>query len=111
MDLFVVPTISFRCSMLADHGSWSVATAVVRNYCISNGRMDRQSAHRVLRLGAKRHHLSGADLCGLFSRGVVKLSLALSVDVIPSIETDKHGRTEVAFRVGGAVKGRWIEFG
>src|ERR1700730_11463604 len=37
---------------LADHGAWPAATAVVRRYCASNGRMDRQSAHRGLRLGA-----------------------------------------------------------
>src|ERR1700682_4500055 len=30
---------------LADHGSLPAATAVVRSYCTSNGRMDRQSAH------------------------------------------------------------------
>src|SRR5712664_1549996 len=30
---------------LADYGSWPAATAVVRSYCASNGRMDRQSAH------------------------------------------------------------------
>jgi hypothetical protein len=30
---------------LADYGSWPAATSVVRSYCASNGRMDRQSAH------------------------------------------------------------------
>src|ERR1700737_1562034 len=30
---------------LADYGAWPAATSVVRSYCTSNGRMDRQSAH------------------------------------------------------------------
>jgi hypothetical protein len=29
---------------LADYGAWPAATAVVRNYCASNGRMDRRRA-------------------------------------------------------------------
>jgi len=53
MDLFVVPTISFRLLYgLLIMWSWLAATAVGRSYCASNGRMDRQSAHRGLRLGA-----------------------------------------------------------
>jgi hypothetical protein len=45
MDLFVVPTISFRPLyglLVMGHGRRQLW---VRSYCTSNGRMDRQSAH------------------------------------------------------------------
>ena len=49
MDLFVVPTISFR---IADHGPWSAADPVVWSDRAPNGRMDRQSTDGGVWLGA-----------------------------------------------------------
>ena len=80
MDLFVVPTISFRLlygllimSMIGDR---SYGSALLP----SNGRMDRQSAHRGMRLGAN------PTLPGPGSRW------RLRRDIHPPHPIDRHSR-------------------
>ena len=53
MDLFVVPTISFRPALwIADHGPWPAADPVVWGHRASDGRMDRQPTDGGVWLGA-----------------------------------------------------------
>jgi hypothetical protein len=52
MDLFVVPTISFRLLYgLLIMGPRSATYSVVWRHSASNGRMDRKSGHRSMRVG------------------------------------------------------------
>src|SRR6476646_4538133 len=52
MDLFVVPTISFRLLYgLLDHRAWPAADSLVWRHIASDRRMDGKSAHGSLRLG------------------------------------------------------------
>jgi hypothetical protein len=50
MDLFVVPTISFRL-LFIDHGAWPAADSMVWRHIASNRGMDRKSEHGSMRLG------------------------------------------------------------
>ena len=75
MDLFVVPTISFRLLyglLIMGHGRRQIA--VVRSYHASNGRMDRQSAHRGMRLGASQQRLSFSSIDRLVFAGLYRLA-------------------------------------
>src|SRR5258708_34941024 len=65
---------------LADCGSWPAATAVVRSYCTSNGRMDRQSAHGGLRLGANPSIPDPGSRWGIRR------------DIYPARSIDRHSR-------------------
>src|SRR5258705_2197063 len=52
MDLFVVPTISFRLALrIIDHGAWPAADSMVWRHIASNRGMDRKSDHGSMRLG------------------------------------------------------------
>jgi len=51
MDLFVVPTISFRLPLwIADHGARPTTNFVVWRHSSSHCRMDRKSGHGSMRL-------------------------------------------------------------
>src|SRR4051812_35048479 len=51
IDLFVVPTISFRAVRVAHPAKRSSAHPVARCHCAPDRRMDRPASHRGMRLG------------------------------------------------------------
>src|SRR6266478_7398484 len=54
MDLFIVPTISFRLLyglLIMGHGAWPAADSMVWRHTASDCRIDRKSAHGSMRLG------------------------------------------------------------